>query len=133
MGAQQMAIGISFSADVIKRNRQLILVLRECVASYTATTLVGNEQHDTQLDALIRLRIEMRPLNGPTTVIRTDPAPGYRSLVDNELLHRHIMTLANGRVKNRNKNPVAEKVVQEQPVWTHASKILACQPERYKE
>ena len=116
MGAQQVAIGISFSADVIKRNRQHILVLRECVASYTATTLMGNERHDTQLDALIRLCIEMRPLNGPTTVIRTDPAPGYRSHVDNELLHRHIMTPANGRVKNRNKNPVAEKVVQEQPV-----------------
>ena len=54
----------------------------------------------------------MRPQNGLTAVIRTDPAPGFRSLVDDELLHRHRMTLEIGRVKNRNKNPVAEKTVQ---------------------
>ena len=37
------AVGVSFAADVIKRSRQLILVLRECVTSFTATTLLEDE------------------------------------------------------------------------------------------
>ena len=35
------AVGFSCTADVIKRSRQLILVLRECVTSFTATTVRG--------------------------------------------------------------------------------------------
>ena len=34
------SIGVSFAADVARRHRQLILVLRETVSSYTLTTLV---------------------------------------------------------------------------------------------
>ena len=34
------AVGVSFAADVIKRSRQLIVVVRECVTSFTATTLL---------------------------------------------------------------------------------------------
>ena len=41
------AVGVSFAADVIKRSRQLILVFRECVTSFTATTLLEDERHNT--------------------------------------------------------------------------------------
>ena len=107
------AIGISFAADVIKRERQLIFVLRETVTSFTVACLIENERHETLHSALIRLCIELRPMDGPIAVIRTDPAPGFVSLVNDEQLHRHRLCVEIGRVKNCNKNPVAEKAVQE--------------------
>ena len=41
------AVGISFAADVLKRSRQLILVLRESVTSYTSTIIIEDERHHT--------------------------------------------------------------------------------------
>ena len=70
-------VGISFAADVLKRSRQLILVVRECVTAFTSTALIDNEQHQTLRDALIRLCIPLRPLDGPMAIIRTDPASGF--------------------------------------------------------
>ncbi len=68
-------VGISYAGDIIKRERQLILVLRECVTSYTACCFVADERRDTMRDSLINLCIGLRPLDGPPAVIRTDPAP----------------------------------------------------------
>jgi hypothetical protein len=55
----------------------------------------------------------MRPLDGPPAVIRTDPAPGFKALADDKLLRQQRITLEIGRAKNANKNPVAEKGIQE--------------------
>jgi len=74
---------------------------------------VENEQHITLRDNLIRLCIELRPLDGPPAVIRTDPAPGFTRLVHDELLQHHRMCIEIGRIKNPNKNPIAEKAVRE--------------------
>ena len=93
--------------------RQLILVLRECVTSFTATTLLEDERHHTLRDAIIRLCIQMRPLDGPPAVVRTDPAPGFKALTEDQQLKHHRITLDLGHPKNRNKNPVAERAVQE--------------------
>ena len=38
------ALGTAFAADVLRRERQLILVVRECVSSYTLTSLLENER-----------------------------------------------------------------------------------------
>ena len=84
------AVGVSFAADIIKQLRQLILVLRECVTSFTATTLSEDEQHHTLRDAIIRLCIQMCPLDGPTAVVRTDPAPRFKALTeDQQLKHQN--------------------------------------------
>ena len=107
------AVGNSFAADVLKRSRQLILVLRESVTSYTSTMVIEDERHHTLRDALVRLCIQLRPLDGPPAVIRTDPAPGFKSLVNDQLLQQHRIVLELGNSKNPNKNPVAEKAVQE--------------------
>ena len=107
------AVGVSFAADIAKRSKQLILVLRECVTSFTATTLLPDERHESLRDGLIRLCVPMRPLDGPTAVIRTDPAPGFKALAEDELLERHRICLEIGRAKNLNKNSVAERAVQE--------------------
>ena len=63
--------------------------------------------------AFVRLCIELRPLDGPPAVIRTDPSPGFKALVDDPLLRSHRLSIEIGRVKSNNKNPVAERAVQE--------------------
>lgn len=107
------AIGTSFAADVIKRHRQLILVLRECVTSFTASTLIPDETHQSLRDTLISLCIELRPLDGPHAVVRVDPAPGFQALANDKVLASQRISLELGRRKNTNKNPVAERGVQE--------------------
>ena len=78
------AVGVSFAADVIKPSRQLVLVLRECVTSFTATTLLEDERHHIQRDAIIRLCAQLRPLDGPSAVVSTDLAPGFKALAEDQ-------------------------------------------------
>lgn len=106
-------VGSSFAADVLKRERQLILVIRECVTSFTFTKLIESERHLDLRDAIIQLLAEVHPLDGPFVVIRTDPAPGFLTLVGDQFLARHRLSIELGRVKNPNKNPVAERAIQE--------------------
>ena len=106
-------IGRSFAADVIKRSRQLIFVLRETVTSYTSSLFLENECHQTLRDAIVKLCLEMRPMDGPPAVLRTDPAPGFKALVNDPLLKQHRITIELGQAKNPNKNPIAERAVQE--------------------
>ena len=40
-------VGVSFATDIIKRNRQLIAVVRETVTSYTVTCLIATAGHST--------------------------------------------------------------------------------------
>ncbi|CAG2239184.1 unnamed protein product [Mytilus edulis] len=53
------------------------------------------------------------PLNGPSVVVRVDPAPGFRPLCDDSYLKQLNISIEIGRVKNRNKNPVADKAIAE--------------------
>ena len=52
-------------------------------------------------------------MDGPPAVIRTDPAPGFKALVNDPLLTKHQITIELGQAKNPKKNPVAERAVQE--------------------
>ena len=105
--------GISFAADVIKRYRQLILVFRETSTSFTASCLLDDERRDSIRSGLLRLCLDLRPLSGPPSVIKVDPAPGFASLCGDEILRKYGFAVEVGRVKNPNKNPVAEKCVAE--------------------
>jgi hypothetical protein len=107
------SVGISFAADVIKRERQLIFVVRETVTSLTVARLIDNERHDTLRQALLELCLPLVPLDGPASVVRVDPAPGFLSLRSDESLLRHNLVLEIGRPKNVNKNPIAERAIQE--------------------
>ena len=107
------AVGMAFAADVIKRSRQLILVLRECTSSFSPPPPFGDEGHVSLRIGLIQLCIQMRPLDGPHALIRTDPAPRFKAPVDDAFLARHRITLEIGQPKNRNKNPVGEKAALE--------------------
>jgi hypothetical protein len=66
------------AADVLNRNRQLIIVVRETVTSYTSACFIQDEKRETLRDELIRVLVHLKPLNGPSVVVRVDPAPGFR-------------------------------------------------------
>ena len=106
-------MGSSFAADIVKSNRQLVLLLRESVSSYTSACLVDDEKGSTVRDGLIQLCVPLRPLDGPPAIVRVDPAPGFNSLREDALLASHRIRLEVGQAKNKNKNPIAEKAVQE--------------------
>ena len=57
--------------------------------------------------------MELRPMDGPKAVIRVDPAPGFVALVDDKALSDLHIQVEIGRVKNVNKNPVAERAIVE--------------------
>jgi hypothetical protein len=52
-------------------------------------------------------------MDGPNTIIRVDPAPGFQALEDDSTLTQNRISLEIGRKKNPNKNPVAERAVGE--------------------
>ena len=105
-------IGVNFAGDILKRNKQKILVLRETVSSYTMSTHVVDEKGPTIRDAVILLLASIIPLDGVSQV-RVDPGPGMVSLVNDEVLSRYGIFFEQGRTKNVNKNPVAESAIEE--------------------
>ena len=105
------SMGISFAAA--KCHTQLILVLRETVSSYPLTTLIKSEKHEDLRNALIVLCSQLRSLHDGGATVRVDPAPGFGTLATDPILLSHRITLDTGRVKNRNKNPVAERAIEE--------------------
>ena len=72
-----------------------------------------DEQHNTPCDAQIHLYVQMHPPDGPSSVIHTDPASGFKALTGDLLLKHHPITIEIGNAKNLNKNPVAQRAVQE--------------------
>ena len=126
-------VGVSFAADVIKRYRQLILVLRECTTSFTASCLVHDEKHDTLCDALTQLVVSLHPLDRPRAIIRVDLSHGFQSMANNDSLNHLNVKIDVGRVKNKNKYPVAEtavheleeKLIGQEPVGRPVSQQLA--------
>ena len=107
------AIGRSFAADVIKCSRWLIFVLRKTFTSSISSLFLVNGRHQTLCNAIVNLCLEKCPMDGPHAVIRTDPKPGFRALVNSPLLKKHRITIEFGQAKNPNKNPMAERAVQE--------------------
>ncbi|CAH1243309.1 RS1 [Branchiostoma lanceolatum] len=103
----------TFAADVMKRARQNILVVRECSTSYTSTQIVPDETSTALRDGLITLCAPLCPLDGPPAVIRCDPAPRFQALTQDTWLAENHLQIEIGEFKNINKNPVAERAIEE--------------------
>ena len=114
------------AADVIKRNKQLILVLRETVSSYTQSTLLDNETVGCVSTGLLILANLLRPSSLTPMTIRVDPHSSHKSLFNSHesILSDNNIYLELGRALNPNKNPVAEKCVREM-----IGELLRLQPE----
>ena len=100
--------GTFCNADVLVRNKQKI---RDNLTSFTQTKLIPSEQKDDLRSGLVSLIFPIKP-NMPTT-IRVDPHSSFRALKDDKTLTENDIFLEIGHEKNKNKNSVAEKGIQE--------------------
>lgn len=103
--------GVSFATDVIRRNRQFILVIRDTFSSFTNAILVPNETAPSLRQGLLRIILMLMSDNGAT--VRSDNASAFQCLVKDESLVSRGIKIDLGRSKNINKNPVAEKCNKE--------------------
>ena len=122
-GHSPSCVGTEYASDVIRRSRQFILLVREKVTSFTTACLVHDEKHQTLREGMIQLMLPLHPVDAPTATVRTDPAPGFNPLVNDSALLNYNIKIETGDHKNINKNPVAEKAVQELE-----REILQCDP-----
>ena len=114
----QSPVGLAtdFAADVIERNSQKILVLRENLSQYTRATIIEDQTADTLRKALLSMILDILPESGAS--IRVDAAPSFQTLhneanTKNSILNKLNIRISIGRVLNKNKNPVAENANQE--------------------
>ena len=103
----------SFAADVIRRFRQKIFVLRETFSSFTITSLISGEDHCILRSALIQTISLIRPNPQSSALVRVDNAPGFVALHKDVQLGKLNIFLDDGRRHNPNKNPVVDKGIQE--------------------
>ena len=106
-------IGSNFSADVLKRSGQNILVIREYVSSYTLAKLIWNEKASSIRTALLIITSELKPSSSMNITIKVDPASAWRCLKDDPELLRNGIVLEIGHAKMRNKNPVVDHAIKE--------------------
>ena len=106
-------VGSNYSADVVTRSGQKILLVREYISSYTVAKLIWNEQASTLRTALLILTGELVPATGMTITVKVDPASACRCLCEDDELKRNGVKLELGHPKFKNKNPVAERGIRE--------------------
>ena len=107
------AVGVSYSADVMHYFRQRILILRETVTGFTQSSFIPAETAESLEATLIPLCLSLRSPDGPPVTVRVDPAPGFVRLRSSDALCQIGVRLEIGRIKNPNKNPVAEHAIGE--------------------
>lgn len=108
--------GTNFSADIIERNGQQILIVREKLSSFTLTKFVSDQKADTLRTALISLILDFVPHSG--SLVQVDCATAWASLskesdIENSDLMRLKIKVDLGRHFNKNKNPVVDNACRE--------------------
>ena len=106
----------NFTADVIERNGQKILIVREKLSSFTMTKFIDNQKADTLKEALISLIIDLIPQSG--AVIQVACATAWtalstQSLEENSDLKKLNIRIDLGRHANKNKNPIIDNACKE--------------------
>ena len=104
-------LGTEFACDILRRAKQCIFIIRDSFSSYTVSKLIPDEKSTTLKAALIECTADLISPSG--CCVRVDGASSFQSLVEDPYLTSRHIKLVVGRIKNRNKNPVGEKAVQE--------------------
>lgn len=105
------ALGSHFACDILCRAKQRIFVIRDAFSSFTITKLITDEQSKTLKAALLETTAELKATSG--CIVRVDGATAFLPLIADKDLTNKGIHLDVGRLKNRNKNPIAEKAIQE--------------------
>ena len=102
--------GLQFATDVIDREKQKILTLRETATSYTWAKLIKNETAEELESGLRYLFALVGPSNATRSrTCRTDNAKSFISLSKNKALTDIGVTIDLSNAQNKNGNPVAER------------------------
>ena len=109
-------LGVKFSADVIERASQKLLVVRETVSSFTWIKRIPDQTAETLKTALIEAILPVVPNTG--AVVRVDAATTWQSLDQETQKGSGIFAKFNikfdiGSFTNVNKNPEGENAVKE--------------------
>ena len=105
------SIGKMFSADVLRRERQLILVVLEKFSSFLSAIIIPSEKHDDLKQGLVQLISPLMSLYGCS--VRVDNAPGFLPLRSDEFLRNLGILIDLTRIKSKNDNPTVDKAIQE--------------------
>ena len=108
--------GTNFSADVIERNSQQILIVREKLSSFTFTTFISDQTAESLKQSLISLILDFVPEAG--SIVQVDCATAWATLEkesanDNSDLKKLNIKIDLGRHHNKNKNPVSDNACKE--------------------
>ena len=109
-------IGAALAADVIERNTQKILLVKDKLSQFIRGTLIPDQTANTLRQFLLSLILDILPDSG--TTIRVDGATSFQTLEkesksNGSLLNQLKISIQVGRLINKNKNPVAENAVKE--------------------
>ena len=107
------SLGLRFAAEVIKRHRKLIFVLREYISPYTVTFLIPDEQMEMLWEDILKTCLPIRPIRSPSEVVGTDSGPAFKSLENYEFLPSYLNRgrqskkpcRRKGRPRHREKTP----------------------------
>ena len=103
----------SYAADVVKRHGQKLFVLTDTFSTFVTGSLIPDETASTLKNSLIAAVSIIRPNPQTNVIVRTDNAPGFKSLCGDTDLKQLHMTIDFGRILNKNKNPVVDKCISE--------------------
>jgi hypothetical protein len=106
-----MTVGSVFSADVLRREGQKILVLQDIFSSFLVAQMIPNEQSITLQQNSVHLSANYKHPGG--CLIRVDSAPGFKALKNDKFMRSVGIELDFGRVKNKNQNPSIDKAIQD--------------------
>ena len=90
-----------------------ILVLRDTFSSFTVSSIITDEQHQTMRFVLISSVSLLRPNPQTKVTIRVNNALGIFALRNDFVLEQSSIELDFGSVHNKNKNHVVDKVIRE--------------------
>ena len=104
------APGQQFASDVICHNGQKLFSIQDVHSSCTSAMIIPDESAGSLRSAIL---LTTSMLHTSSSIVRVANASGFQSLGEDRSLASHDITLDFCRVKNVNKNPVAEKGNQE--------------------
>ena len=103
--------GTHFVADVMRRAKQKILVIRDQFSSFTLAQFIGSENHQDLESGIINLITPIR--NKESVIIRTDQATGFQKLAKTKSLEEINIKIELSEDFNKNGTAVVDKGIQE--------------------
>ena len=110
-GEVPVTVGSKFSADVIRRESQKILVVQDIFSSFLVAQMIPNEQSSTLQQNVVHLSANYKHPAGCS--IRVDTAPGFKALKGDKFLRSIGIEMDFGRIKDKNQNPSVDKAIQD--------------------